>query len=77
MKVEFIFCSEATSQGVWLKCFISSLRVMDYISRPLKILCDNSTTVFLDKNNKSGSRSKHIDIKYLVIREHVKLKNDH
>ena len=33
---------------------------------------DNSTTVFLAKNNKSGSRSKHIDIKYLVMREHVK-----
>ena len=28
--------------------------------------------MFLAKNNKSGSRSKHIDIKYLVIREHVK-----
>ena len=24
------------------------------------------------KNNKSGSRSKHINIKYLAIREHVK-----
>ena len=28
--------------------------------------------MFLAKNNKSGSRSKHIDIKYLAIREHVK-----
>ena len=26
------------------------------------------------KNNKSGSRSKHIDIKYLAIRERVKEK---
>ena len=26
----------------------------------------------MDKNNKSGSRSKHIDIKYLAIRERVK-----
>ena len=47
---------------------------MDYISRPLKILCDNSATVFLANNNKSGSQSKHINIKYLVIREHVKEK---
>ena len=30
--------------------------------------------MFLAKNNKSGSRSKHIDIKYLAIREHVKEK---
>ena len=26
------------------------------------------------KNNKSRSRSKHIDIKYLAIREHIKAK---
>ena len=45
---------------------------MDFISRPLRILCDNSVTVFLVKNNKNESRSKHIDIKYLAIREHVK-----
>ena len=74
MESEFVFCFEATSQGVWLKSFIYGLRVMDSISRPLRIFCDNSTTMFLAKNNKSGSRSKHIKIKYLAIREHVKEK---
>ena len=74
MEFEFISCFKATSQGVWLKSFISRLRVMDSISRPLRIFCDNSVTVFLAKNNKSGSRSKHIDIKYLAIKEHVKEK---
>ena len=47
---------------------------MDSISRPLSIYCDNSVAVFMAKNNKSGSRSKHIDIKYLAIRERVKEK---
>ena len=74
MEAEFVSCFQATSQGVWLKSFISGLRVMDSISRPLKIFCDNSAAVFLAKNNKSGSRSKHINIKYLAIREHVKEK---
>ena len=68
----FISCFEATSHGIWMKGFISRLRIIDPISRPLKIFCDNSTVVFLAKNNKSGSRSKHIDIKYLVIRKRVK-----
>ncbi|RVX02370.1 hypothetical protein CK203_028442 [Vitis vinifera] len=40
----------------------------------ISIYCDNSTAVFMAKNNKSGSRSKHIDIKYLAIRERVKEK---
>ncbi|CAL9098155.1 unnamed protein product [Musa textilis] len=74
MEAEFVSCFEATSHGVWLKSFISGLRIMDSISRPLRIFYDNSAAVFMAKNNKSGSRSKHIDIKYLAIREHVKEK---
>ncbi|KAL0313499.1 UNVERIFIED_CONTAM: Retrovirus-related Pol polyprotein from transposon TNT 1-94 [Sesamum radiatum] len=72
MEAEFVSCFEATSHGVWLKSFISGLRIMDSISRPLRIFSDNSAAVFMAKNNKSGSRSKHIDIKYLAIRERVK-----
>ena len=72
MEVEFVSCFEATSHGVWLKSFISGLKIIDTISRPLRIFCDNSAAVFMAKNNKSGSRSKHIDIKYLAIRERVK-----
>ena len=67
-------CFKASSHGVWLKSFIYGLRIVDSISRSLKFYCDNSTMVFLAKNNKSGSRSKHINIKYLVIRERVKEK---
>ena len=74
MEVEFISCFEASSHSVWLKSFIYGLRIVDSISRPLKLYCDNSAAVFMAKNNKSGSRSKHIDIKYLTIRELVKEK---
>ena len=63
---------EATSHGVWLKSFISVISLLNSISRPLRILCDNTAAVFLAKNNKSGSRSKHIDIKYLALRERIK-----
>ena len=33
---------------------------------------DDSNTIFLAKNNKSGSQSKYINIKFLAIRERVK-----
>ena len=72
MEVEFVSCFEATSHGVWLRSFIIGLRVVDSIQRSLSIFCDNSAVVFLAKNYKSGSRSKHIDIKYLAIKERVK-----
>ena len=74
MEAEFVSYFEATSHGVWLKSFISGLRIMDSIARPLRMFCDNSAAVFMAKNHKSGSRSKHIDIKYLAIRERVKEK---
>ena len=72
MEAELISLFEVASQGIWLKSFIVGLQVMDSIHRPLKIYCDNSAAVFLAKNNKSGSRSKHIDIKYLAMKECVK-----
>ena len=68
MEIEFVSCFETTSHGVWLNSFIVGLRVMDFISRPLRIYCENSATVFIAKNNKSDSRIKHIDIKYPTIR---------
>ena len=68
MEAEFISCFEATSHSVWLKSFVFGLIVVDFISRPLKLYCDNSATIFMAKNNKSESRSKHIDTKYLAIR---------
>ena len=74
MEAKFVSCFEARSHGVWLKSFIYGLRIVDTISRPLKLYCDNSTAIFMAKNNKSGSRNKQIDIKYLAIRERVKEK---
>ena len=64
IEAEFVSYFEATSHGVWLKSFILGLRIVELISRPLRMYYDNSTTIFLAKNNKSGSRNKHIDIKY-------------
>lgn len=72
MEAEFIARYEATSQALWLRNFISGKRIVDTITKPLKLLCDNSAAVLFSKINKSGSRSKHIDIKYLKVRDHVK-----
>ncbi|XP_039141327.1 secreted RxLR effector protein 161-like [Dioscorea cayenensis subsp. rotundata] len=71
MEAEFVSCFEASSQGIWLRSFISGLRIIDSISKPLRMYCGNSAAVFFSKNNKSGSRSKHIDIKYLALKERV------
>ena len=74
MEAEFVFCFEVTSHSVWLRSFMSRLRIVDSISRPLRMFYDNSTVIFMAKDNKSGSQCKHIDIKYLAIMERVKEK---
>jgi len=40
---------EAALHGVWLNNFIFGLRIMDSISKPLRIYCDNSTAGFMAK----------------------------
>jgi hypothetical protein len=72
MEAELIACYEATTQALWLRNFIGGLKIVDSIARPIKIFCDNRVAIFFSKNNKSGSRSKHIDIKYLRVRENIK-----
>lgn len=55
IEVEFVSYSEATSYGVQLKSFIFGLTIVDFISRPLRMFCDNSTIVFMANNNKGDS----------------------
>jgi hypothetical protein len=51
---EFTTCYEALEQTLWLKNFIPGLRVVDSISRPLILYCDNKDAVFFSHNNKSS-----------------------
>jgi len=37
MAAEFIACFEASNHGIWLRNFVTGLRVVDNIERPLKI----------------------------------------
>ncbi|RVW24212.1 hypothetical protein CK203_091367 [Vitis vinifera] len=48
--------------------FISALGVVDSISRLLKLFCDNFVAVAFSKNTRSTFRSKHIDVKFYLLR---------
>ena len=71
MAAEFVACFEASNHGVWLKNFVTSLKIVDSIQKPLKLLCDNNSKVLYATNNRSSSKSKYIDIKFLVVKERV------
>ena len=71
MEAEFVACFEATVQANWLQNFILGLGVIDNISKPLKIYCDNSATVFFSKNDKYSKGAKHMELKYFDVKEEV------
>ena len=71
MEAEFVACFEAIVHGLWLWNFISGLGIVNSISKLLRIYCDNSTTVFFSKNDKYSNGEKHIELKYLTIKEEV------
>ena len=64
IEVEYVACYEATCHAILLPNFISALVVVQSISRPLKLFCDNSVIVSFFRNTMSTSRSKHIDVKF-------------
>ena len=71
MAAEFVACYEASNQGIWLRNFITGLRILENVERPLRLYYDNKSTVMYSNNNRSSTKSKHIDIKFLVVKERV------
>jgi hypothetical protein len=73
MYAEFVACYEAVRQTMWLKKFMSSLRVVDSIKRLLKLCCDNKSAVLYAHNNKKIKAVKHINIRFYVVKEKIQI----
>ena len=57
---------------MWLKKLIFGFHIVESISKPLVIYCNNTAVVHFSQNNRCATRSKHFDIKYLFVREKVR-----
>ena len=68
---KFIACFEASNHGIWLRNLVTGLHVVDGIKRTLRIYCDNELAVQYSNNNRSTTKSKFFDIKFLVVKETV------
>ncbi|KAM6596766.1 hypothetical protein CsatA_007290 [Cannabis sativa] len=71
MTAEFVACYEASNYSIWPRNFVTGLCIKDEIERPLNLYCDNKSAVLYSNNNMSSTKSKHIDIKFLVVKERV------
>ncbi|KAJ9563184.1 hypothetical protein OSB04_008344 [Centaurea solstitialis] len=68
-EAEYIAACDAAKEAVWLRNFLSDLRVVASISRPIDIFCDNSGAVAQAKEPREHHKSRHVLRKYHLIRE--------
>ena len=67
MAAKSITYYEASSYGIWPQNILHG-----GIDWPLKLFHDNKSAVLNSNNNRGLTKSKNIDIKFLVIKEKVK-----
>ncbi|KAJ9566645.1 hypothetical protein OSB04_002611 [Centaurea solstitialis] len=68
-EAEYIAASDAAKEAVWLRNFLSDLRVVASVSRPIDIFYDNSGAVAQAKEPIEHHKSRHMLRKYHLIRE--------
>jgi len=68
-EAEYMAMSDASKQLKWIRSMFFEL---GYNLAPIPVNGDNQGSIFMAQNPITEKRSKHIDIKYHVIREYVK-----
>jgi len=63
-EAEYIACSEAAKEAIWIRRLYSELLTNWHPSAPILLYADNQSAVQLVKNNQFHERTKHIDTKY-------------
>ena len=73
MQSEYMALCAATLQSLWL---ITIIRTIGYNKlNPITLLEDNQSCIQYTKNNTDHDKTKHIDIKFRLVCEQVKLGN--
>ena len=68
-EAEYIALSSATQEVVWLQQLLTDIGVD--CTKPVTVWEDNQAAIGLTRNPIEHKRTKHIDIKYHFVREHV------
>ncbi|GKA73451.1 hypothetical protein Tco_0779753 [Tanacetum coccineum] len=71
-KAEYVAATGCCANILWMK---SQLTNYDIIYEKVPIFCNNTSAIAISKNPVLQSRTKHIDIRYHFIRDHI-LKGD-
>jgi hypothetical protein len=66
---EYYAMTHAMKEALWIRLFLTIHRLP--IPKPFPLLCDNQSALALIESEAISSRSKHIDVRYHFIREHI------
>lgn len=69
VELELVACYEVITQVVRLRNLIIRLKVVDSLSRPIKMLCDNEASISSITNGNVSNGNKHMDVKFCHKRE--------
>ena len=65
---EYVAASEAFTEVVQLRKFLSGLEVIPGMDMPITLYCDNTVAIANTNDSRHHKRSKQIDRKYYIIR---------
>ena len=71
MEAEFVACSAAVQEAVWLRRFYEDLNVVTDATQPVTLYCDNQAAIAYTKDPRYHSKSKHIETIYYFMRDIV------
>ena len=69
VETEYIAACSCCQQVLWMVQTLSDMKVI--VSKLVPIYCDNQSAINISKNLVMHSHTKHIDVRYHFIREHV------
>lgn len=68
-EAEYMVMVHAMKEALWLRLFVSEIHVP--VPHPFPLLCDNIGAMDMANSDATSSHSKHIDIRYHFIRQHI------
>ena len=71
MEFEYVACSAAIQEAVWLRRFLQRLDIVASAMDPVTIYSDSMAALAYAKDPKYHGKTKHIEIKYHYIRDMV------
>ena len=71
MEAEFVSSLAAVQEAVWLKRFLVHLGILENAVKPMLVHCDSQAAIAYTKDPKFHGKTKHIDIKYNLVKDTV------